>query len=398
VVDIKDSSGNELFASFNLDLRTFADSALGVFASGFAEPDQNQNGPAAGLWAALPSGTVFELPIQFTDARIQLIHNSPDPAISVVDVYVDDSLIADDFAFRQATPFVELPAGTPFLVGFAPSNSSSSSDTVVAFPTIFEPNAKMIGLVNGVRDTTQFLPNPDGIDISLTIGGSDMAREVSQTPGEVEFFVMHGSPDAPAVDVVARGVGPLFENILFTEATDYINVPPAQYTIDLYDSTGTTLLAAFDADLTTLGDSALTVFASGFLDTTAANQNGPAFGLFVALANGTVLELPGLPVGITGGQSLLPNKFALHQNYPNPFNPTTTIRYDLKNNTEVSLEIFNLLGQKIRTLVSGLQEAGYREIGWDGRNDSGIGVASGIYIYRIDAGDFIQTRKMVLMK
>jgi hypothetical protein len=197
---------------------------------------------------------------------------------------------------------------------------------------------------------------------------------------------------------VAAGVGTLFDNVFFSDATDYINVAPAMYTIDLYDETGTTRLASYDADLSQLADSALTVFASGFLDTTSANQNGPAFGLFVALANGAVLELPGGLVEINTPQSLIPEEYALHQNYPNPFNPTTTIRYDLKENSDVVLQIYNLLGQKIRTLINNRQEAGYREVVWDGRNDAGIGVASGIYIYRIEAGKFVQTRKMVLMR
>jgi hypothetical protein len=118
----------------------------------------------------------------------------------------------------------------------------------------------------------------------------------------------------------------------------------------------------------------------------------------VAQANGAVLALPGIPVGIAEPQSLIPDEFALHQNYPNPFNPTTTIRYDLKENSDVVLQIYNLLGQNIRTLVNARQEAGYREVVWDGRNNVGNAVASGIYIYRIEAGNFVQTRKMVLMR
>ncbi|MEJ2048991.1 MAG: FlgD immunoglobulin-like domain containing protein [Calditrichota bacterium] len=88
----------------------------------------------------------------------------------------------------------------------------------------------------------------------------------------------------------------------------------------------------------------------------------------------------------------------MDQNYPNPFNPTTSIGYALKENTKVVLKIYNLLGQEVRTLVNGNQEVGYKKVAWDGMNDKGTRVASGIYIYRIKAGDFVKARKMILMK
>ena len=397
ILDITDSTGTDFYASFELDLSGLADSALALFASGFAEPDSNQNGPQAGMFAALPNGTVIELPQVMNYASLQLIHNSPDPALDTVDIYLNDSLFVDDLVFRQATRYLDVPANFKFLLGIAPGNSSSAGDTILALEGELPPNISINGLLSGVLDTSNFAPNPDGLDITFNIRGNDSARTVSSTPGQTEFYVMHGATDAPAVDVVARGLGTLFEDVFYSDATEYINLPPTFYTIDLYDSTGNTLLASFTADLNTLADSALTVFASGFLDT-VANQNGPAFGLFAALANGTVIELPEIPLGIVNLESLLPVEYALHQNYPNPFNPTTTIRYDLKQSGDVQLVIYYLLGQKIRTLVNTSQDAGYQNVVWDGRNDSGTSVASGIYIYRLEAGDYVNTRKMILMK
>jgi hypothetical protein len=102
--------------------------------------------------------------------------------------------------------------------------------------------------------------------------------------------------------------------------------------------------------------------------------------------------------GITGETDLIPEKFALYQNYPNPFNPTTTIKYALKQQAEVKINIYNLLGQVVRTLVNSSQEAGYKTVVWDGLNNYGARAASGVYIYRIEAGDFVQARKMILMK
>ncbi len=103
-------------------------------------------------------------------------------------------------------------------------------------------------------------------------------------------------------------------------------------------------------------------------------------------------------VGIAEESLNIPKEFSLHQNYPNPFNPETQITFDLPKRAEVSIVIYNSLGQKVRTLVSGTKEAGTHTVVWDGRNDQGARVASGVYIYMMRAGDFQQARKMSLMR
>ncbi|MHB8580368.1 MAG: FlgD immunoglobulin-like domain containing protein [Ignavibacteriaceae bacterium] len=95
---------------------------------------------------------------------------------------------------------------------------------------------------------------------------------------------------------------------------------------------------------------------------------------------------------------IVPDQFALSQNYPNPFNPSTTIKYQLAKDTRVSLTIYDMLGQEVRTLVSSEQSAGYYNVVWDGRNANGYQVSSGVYIYRLQAGSFVQTLKMSLLK
>ena len=95
---------------------------------------------------------------------------------------------------------------------------------------------------------------------------------------------------------------------------------------------------------------------------------------------------------------ILPSEFALHQNYPNPFNPTTKIRYDLPEESYVSINIYDLMGRRIKSLINMHQDPGYRLIHWDATNDFGQPVSAGMYIYRIQAGQFRQTRKMGLLK
>ena len=94
----------------------------------------------------------------------------------------------------------------------------------------------------------------------------------------------------------------------------------------------------------------------------------------------------------------LPNVFAIHQNYPNPFNPTTRINYDLPEDALVSINVFDLMGRSIKTLVSENISAGFNSTLWDATNDYGESVSAGMYIFTIQAGDFKQTKKMLLLK
>ncbi len=105
-----------------------------------------------------------------------------------------------------------------------------------------------------------------------------------------------------------------------------------------------------------------------------------------------------MPTGVET-QTEMPQEFALDQNYPNPFNPTTTIQYRLKENVHVNVSIYNIRGQLIATLVDRLQSAGSYSVRWNALDQFGQRVASGMYLYRIQAGDkFIQTKKLLLMK
>jgi flagellar hook assembly protein FlgD len=94
----------------------------------------------------------------------------------------------------------------------------------------------------------------------------------------------------------------------------------------------------------------------------------------------------------------VPEEYELSQNYPNPFNPVTRIEYGLPVTSHVHLAIYDLLGREVVTLVDGIQEAGYRSITWHGMNRSGNGVGAGMYFYVIQAGDFRQIKKMILLK
>jgi len=94
----------------------------------------------------------------------------------------------------------------------------------------------------------------------------------------------------------------------------------------------------------------------------------------------------------------IPESYALSQNYPNPFNPETTIQYQMPEKSEVKLAIFSLLGQHVATLVDGVQPAGVHSVQWDGKDHAGRDVASGVYLYRLETSEFVQVKKLVLLR
>ncbi len=98
------------------------------------------------------------------------------------------------------------------------------------------------------------------------------------------------------------------------------------------------------------------------------------------------------------GDNIKPSDFSLSQNYPNPFNPTTNFQFTLPKSSHVKIEIFNIVGQKVAILVDGDMKPGIYAADWNGRDVNGKSVSSGIYFYRMQAGDFSDMKKMVLVK
>jgi hypothetical protein len=124
-------------------------------------------------------------------------------------------------------------------------------------------------------------------------------------------------------------------------------------------------------------------------DVTAEISSLGTYALFTAKSSVGVEDEP---------EDNLPSRFELSQNYPNPFNPVTTIEYRIMSRRHVTIEIFNVLGQKVRTLVDETTSAGSYRIEWNGSDDAGRQVSTGVYLYRFRAGDVVQTKKMLLLR
>ncbi len=228
-------------------------------------------------------------------ARVQVVHNSPYAAAGVVDVYINDALTLDDFAFRTATPYVDLPAGVAIKIDITGATAADNSSPVFT-KTIDAP-----GLTEGevyqivaAGDPLAGAGNP-AFDLFIYAP----AREAAATAGNVELLVFHGAPDAPTVDVSARGAGVLVDDISFGGFAGYLSVPPASYELDIELADNSAVAASYVADLSGAADAAIAVLASGFL--APASASDPAFGLLAVFADGTTALLP---VNAPAGASL----------------------------------------------------------------------------------------------
>ncbi len=227
--------------------------------------------------------------------KLQVIHNCADAIADSVDVYLGSTKLLDNFAFRTATPFIDAPTGIPLTLGVAPKTSTSVMDTIYSVTVTLDAAKKYVLVANGLVSPTGYSPAASAVPFRLSV--YDMARLTAATAGNTDILVAHGSTDAPTVDVKA-GSTTLVDNISFGNfcSTGYLSVPVANYTLDVTDMSGATIVKRYSAPLSTLnlGDSAITVVASGFLDSTM-NSNGKPFGLWVALPQGgNLIPLPSL--------------------------------------------------------------------------------------------------------
>lgn len=321
ILDIKPAGSPTIVASFAAPLSLLAGQSATVVATGFLGAD-----PSFGLMAVLADGTVIPLEA-LTDARVQIIHNSPSPT---VDIWVNDQPFLTNFAFRTATPFVNVPGNTDLNIGIAPSPSSSPADIIATFPANFPAGSTYTVIANGVVGD---MDTPFNLEVLAN------TRESASANDKVDVLVFHGSPDAPAVDVLVNGgLPPAIVNLAFGESTGYIGLDPASYTIGITPTGDNgTVVASYTADITALAGGAATIFASGFLGDT------PGFGLWVALADGTTFPLP----VITSTEN---PTFGTLSVFPNPITDQVNIRLNSLVDTRVDMTLIDLQGRAQGTL------------------------------------------------
>ncbi len=400
--DIDISLGNDntaVVGSYRGSLYKHSGDGAVVFASGFLTPAANQDGAAFDVLIAFPDGRVDRFKL-WDMARLQVIHNAADPAAAEVDVYLNGDLLLDNFVFRAATPYIDAPANTPLTISVAPPNSASSAEAIAEFDVSLLGGKSYVVVANGVVGEG-FSGNPDGMDIAFTLLVKEDTREKAIWQKWVEFVVLHGAGDAPAVDVLVSGAGlNLVDNLAYGEFTDYLRVKPMAYTLDITPAEdNNTVVASYLVDLSGLAGGSAVVFASGFL-TPGDDNDGPAFGLFAALPDGQVVEFPAAVTAQNAAQGqsygndlAVARSFELQQNYPNPFNPATTISFSIPEASFVTLKVFDSLGRKVSTLMNERRSAGMHDVVFNA-----AGLASGKYFYRLSTANNTAVGQMILLK
>jgi hypothetical protein len=238
----------------------------------------------------------------------------------------------------------------------------------------------------GVDDTSLYAPNPEGRSTSISVVAASFKLE-GNPPGDVQLIFFNGVTDAPSVDVVVQGGAVVVDSLPYGEAADQLSLLAASYLFDVIRHGDGVVLGSFSLDISGYGDQVVAMLLSGFVDP-AANQNGPAMSL-------DVLETGVQVVGVqpTSGERALPASFHLSQNYPNPFNPGTRISFAISHRSLVTLRVYDLLGREVATLLNGMKNPGTYEVAW-----IASGEPTGIYFYQLRAGDYTETRKLVLLR
>jgi hypothetical protein len=220
-------------------------------------------------------------------ARVQVIHNAADPAASTVDVFANGSVLINDFDFRTATPYVDVPADTDLTIAIAgPDAADGAGDTTLddgetvieEFSGVrFDADGTYLVIANGVANPDDFADNPDGEEIALSLDVFADARETTQSDDMAEVLVYHGATDVPAVDLTIDNAGSAqVSDLTYGSFAGYLEVSPAPHVVDVAP-TGVMPLHFQTPALPQ--DPTFTVVASGFFDP-SSNQDGPALGLF----------------------------------------------------------------------------------------------------------------------
>ncbi len=258
-------TGSQPQFAYTADLSDYDGTCALVVISGFLSPQFNQNGPAMGLFLVPPAGgdlAVLPLTAVQATAAVQIIHNSPDTTLGVVDIYAAGQLIADDLPFRNATGFLDLAAASDVPFAIAPASSTSVAQAVAIF-NVSITEGRHVLILNGIVDTTGVQPNPDhrAAGISLSLDHVSGIREVAQSPGTVDIVFAHGVIDAPAVDFKIESILNA-KDIYYRTFSDYLSAEATSTRVALL-STGGHPLTSGTANLGLLSGSAVVFVYSG---------------------------------------------------------------------------------------------------------------------------------------
>jgi hypothetical protein len=279
-------------------------------------------------------------------ARVQVIHNSADAAAEVVDVWLNDSLLIDDFTFRTATPFTDVPAGEEFTISIKEADSTNPFNPLWSQDYTLEEDETYVLIANGIISTTGYFP-AQPFDIHVF----DMGREEASLPSNTDLLVFHGSTDTPPVDIyeTSTTATEVVDDLSYQDFAGYLELDTDDYILEVRNETGVFAYAVYEAPLSTyeLEGLAVTVVASGFFNPNI-NSAGASFGLWVAVpAGGDLIPLP-----LLTASSFVEKSFqGSLEFYPNPADESIFVTLDFAEATDVQLELIDRAGRIYQSLT-----------------------------------------------
>lgn len=312
---------------------------------------------------------------------VQFIHVIADTG--PLDVYVDNRRILESLDYRDASAFIPIHHG-PHRITYYLAGDSLRSDPVLEGVEFVLTDMRYVAA--GIGDRT-----------NSRLQWRDSVREQSFA-NQVEFFLIHGAANVGAVNLryyhVLTGdiLGLLYNRLQYGGYGIYLGLPFDVYNFEFISAEDGRLLAFVRVDMRGYNRQSL-VLATSSADTTSGAE--------LTL---TGYDITGAEILITqintGAEQLqeLPAVATLDGNYPNPFTPATNIQYALSDDASVRLDITDLMGRSVATLVDTRQAARSYTVTWDGTTDSGARAPGGVYIYRLTANGSMQTRQLTLVR
>lgn len=379
----------EAIYAVEADLEDYAGEALRLFASGFNDPEVNQDGVELGIFAATPQGEVVQLdetdaPTDEDNALVQIIHNAADPAAEVVDVHWKNQRAVEGLEFGNATTYAELEAGQGDLV-LTPEDGDPQEDAVASFELAPQEGNYYTAFVHGVTEPENFDQEAnEDIELDLYVEADPM-RDADDD--NVVFNTFHGVTDLGEVTLEEREEELLLaEELAYGSQSDYVQIEAAEYEVDV--RVDGEAVYAVEADLEDYAGDALRLFVSGFVDP-EENQEGPELGIYYATADGTVDQLEEIEVITNLFEAEQEKATDISGPYPNPAGQVTSLDIGLDQPGQVVFRVYNQRGQLVKEATEKHLAAGESTV-----ELNLSGVEEGLHIIQIEGEGIYDSRTL----
>ncbi len=311
-------------------------------------------------------------------AYVQIFHNKPYEA---VDIYIDGQPYYVGLKYQESLRPVNVPLQSK--IGVAPRGL----DVEKSIRLNLTNQKKYMLVINGVSENQNY-------PTDLKLLELEDYEEDNQLIG---FKFLHGIADAPPLDIyLNRDL--IIQGQSYGEFNDLIEIPSGPHVIDFTRTRSSEIIARFNLELTNAGQETALLLVTGFLS--PALEDSSLTMIISAYDEDPVKFEPAetFLLGTTYEDLEIPTDFYVLQNYPNPFNPTTSIEYDIFDDSFVKITVFDMAGSIVDILADEKQDAGRKKIVWNATTDVGAPLSSGIYFYKVEVDGSTQIKRMMYLK